>query len=376
MLESLKVAIAHDVLINRGGAERVAAVFSEMFPKAPIFTGAFHPEKTYRLFRDRDVRTTFLGALPHNERLVKFAFPAAIPAVESFDTGGYDLLLSSSTFLVKGIVAKPGTLHVAYLHNVFRLLWLKGSYGEGEKRRRKILDGLLMPLRLWDQEASKRPDVILTNSLVVRKRLRKYYRRDAQVMHPPVDLSAFEISPFQDDYFLLVSRLESYKRVDVAIRAFNDLGLRLVIVGDGSLGSELRALAGPTIEFLGVVTDDLLRELYPRARALIFPGEEDFGLVPIEAQASGRPVIAYGAGGALETVTPETGIFFSPQTPEALVAAVRRFEECEFNAETIRAHAMKYDKQHFMANMRRYLTSCLSLHATGDLLSAIPGPTA
>ncbi len=193
------------------------------------------------------------------------------------------------------------------------------------------------------------------------------------MIHPPVDLALFEPSGFQDDFFLLVSRLEPYKRVDIAVRAFNELGRRLLVVGDGSLRKDLEALAGRTVEFQGVVTDELLRELYSRARALVFPGEEDFGLVPIEAQASGRPVIAYGAGGVLETVTGDTGIFFSPQTPEALAAAVRAFEKRTFDPGTIRAHAMKFDRTHFIGKVRRYLEECLSRPVLEDRPPAAAG---
>ncbi|MFQ6103397.1 MAG: glycosyltransferase [Candidatus Glassbacteria bacterium] len=360
MLGSLKVALVHDVLINSGGAERVLSVFAEAFPEAPIFTGAYHPEKTFPLFRKRKIHTTFLQKLPHNERLIKYALPIGIAGVESFDFRGYDLVLSSSSFLVKGIVTPPQTCHICYMHNVFRLLWLKGAYVSGSRKRHTLLDSLLTPLRLWDFTASQRPDFIITNSKVTQKRIQKYYRREAEILHPPIDMSQFELSKFQDDYFLCVSRLEPYKRVDLAISAFNELGHRLIVVGDGSQRNELEKLAGGNIEFLGTVSDELLCELYPRTQALIFPGEEDFGIVPLEAQASGRPVIAYGAGGVLETATPDTGIFFSPQTSEALAGAVKEFETRSFDSERIREHARRFDKKSFINNLYAYMEKYFS----------------
>jgi glycosyltransferase involved in cell wall biosynthesis len=354
MLESLNVALAHDALINTGGAERVAAVFAEVFPEAPIFTAAYHPEHTFPIFSRREVRTTGLQRLPHRERLIKCALPLGITGIESFDFRGYDIVLSSSTFLVKGVITPPETWHVSYLHNVFRLLWMKGAYASGAGKR-GLLDSLLPPLRLWDLTASQRPDFILTNSRVTRERIRNYYRRDSTLLPPPVDLSAFHLSPSRDDYFLVVSRLEPYKRVDIAIGAFNRLGRRLVVVGEGSMRRELEKRAGRRTEILGTVTDELLCELYCNSQALVFPGEEDFGLVPLEAQASGRPVIAYGAGGVLETVTEETGVFFSPQTEDALITAVRDFEERIFEPERIRAHALGFDKRHFIERLMRVL---------------------
>jgi glycosyltransferase involved in cell wall biosynthesis len=370
---SLKIALAHDVLINTGGAERVAAVMAGAFPGAPIYTCAYHPEKTFPVFRERDVHTTFLQTLPHREKLVKLSFPFAVPAVESFDLRDFDLVLSSSTFLVKGILTPPGTCHVSYLHNVFRLLWSKNAYegGRGRRRRSRLLEGLLTPLRLWDFAASQRPDYLLTNSRVVRARIQKHYRRHAEVLHPPVDLSLFQVSPHQDDYFLVVSRLVPYKRIDIAVRAFNRLGRRLLVVGDGSERKGLARVAGKNIEFLGTVRDELLSELYAKAQAVVFPGEEDFGLVPLEALASGRPVIAYKAGGVLETLTGETGVLFSPQTPEALVRAVEEFERRAFVPAKLRAHAEQFGIEKFVYRLRARLESAYAVF-TGE--KQVPSP--
>jgi len=351
MLESLKVALVHDVLINTGGAERVVAAFSEVFPEAPIYTCAYHPERTFPIFREREIRAFLPSSLPQNERLVKWMLPLLILATETMDFRGFDLVLSSSTFLVKGILTPSETCHVSYIHNVFRLLWMKGTYGLGGT----VVQGVLLPLRLWDLAASRRPDFVITNSRVTMRRIRKYYRRKATVLHPPIDLSQYEISRYQDDYFLVVSRLEPYKRVDIAVEAFSRLGLRLVVVGEGSVGKMLRKKASRNVEFLGNVTDELLRELYSKAQAVVFPGEEDFGLVPLEAQASGRPVIAYGAGGVLETVTSYTGVFFRPQTSEALARAVEEFGRRTFDPDRIRAHASRFDKAKFAEDLRKHL---------------------
>lgn len=363
MLESLKIALAHDVLINSGGAERVAAAMAAAFPDAPLFTCAYHPERTFPVFRGRQIHTTFLQRLPHRERLVKLAFPLAVPAVESFDLRDFDLVLSSSTFLVKGILTSPGTCHVCYMHNVFRLLWMKNAYRGGRRRSGRRLESLLSPLRLWDFAASQRPDVLLTNSRVVQERIGKYYRRAARVLHPPIDLSLFHLSPHQDDYYLVVSRLEPYKRTDIAVRAFEDLGLRLLVVGEGSEKKTLARMAGRKIEFLGAVRDELLSELYANAQAIVFPGEEDFGLVPLEALASGRPVIAYRAGGVLETLSDDTGVLFAPQTPEALAAAVRECAERRFDPARLRAHAARFGIGTFVGKLKTELVGAYAAFA-------------
>lgn len=372
MLNSLNVAVAHDVLINSGGAERVTAIFAEAFPDAPIYTCAYHPEKTFPIFKEREIRTTFMQKFPHNEKLIKLAFPLCVAGIESFDFRGFDLVLSSSTFLVKGIITPPETCHVSLIHNVFRLLWLKGTYEKGGRRRNLLLDGLLTPIRLWDLAASQRPDYVLTNSEVTRRRIRKYYRREPSVFNPPVDFSVYQVSNVHDDYFLVVSRLEPYKRVDIAVDAFNRLGRRLVIVGDGSMRKELEKQANKNIEFLGVVTDELLSELYCKAQALIFPGEEDYGLVPIEAQASGRPVIAYRAGGVLETVNEDSSVLFSPQSSEALISAVREFDVRTFDPETIRSRALRFDKVTFIQRLRAHVEECFLDYSEGKGVSSQP----
>ena len=300
----MKVALVHDYLNQMGGAERVVLALHEIFPDAPIYTSIYDPQRVDPVFQKMDIRTSFMQKLPlvtkHHQPYLPF-YPFAM---ESLDLRGYDLVLSSSSAFAKGVITRPETMHICYCHTPMRWCWNYDEYVEREhlgKIARLALPFFITKLRSWDQTSSMRVDHFIANSPVVAERIQKYYRRDAVVIPPPVVAQRFTFDPETqvEDYFLIVSRLVPYKRIDLAIEACNKLQLPLVIIGSGRDLERLKKLAGPTVRFMGRLSDEDVLYYYAHCRALLFPGEEDFGITPLEAQASGRPVIAYGAGGAL-----------------------------------------------------------------------------
>ncbi len=358
----MKIALVHDYLNQYGGAERVLQVLCAMFPRAPIYTTVYDREATGGVFEGRVIRTSFLQNVPFVKRY-HHAFSFLMPlAVEQFDTSAFDVVLSVSHSFAKGIITKPHTRHVCYCLTPPRYLWDDAHKYVQEFRFPSVLKKLVPPflsyLRVWDREASLRPDRLIAISHFVRERVSKYYGRTADVIYPPIAVEKFHVSQETDDYFLMVGRLVSYKKFDMAIRAFNALRLPLKIVGDGIEQKHLRDIAEPNVEFLGLVDDQRLARLYARSRAVVFPQEEDFGLVPLEAMASGRPVIAYRGGGALETVLDGvTGLFFDEQTEESLAGALIRFRDEDFDPRVCRAHAEKFDVGMFREKMSHELSS-------------------
>ena len=375
----MKVALVHDYLNQYGGGERVLGTFCEMFPRAPIFTLLYDEKLTGRAFRDRRVFTSFLQKIPGAKRYHRW-LPMLMPlAVEQFDLSSFDLVISNSASFAKGIITKPQTRHISYCMTPTRFLWddshryLHDFRGVGTLRQSRWLNADIVPLlaplflnylRIWDQEASARVDQFVAISDFIKERIRKYYQRGSLVVHPPVDTAKFKISGHIEDYFLMVGRLVPYKRFDLAIRVFNELGWPLKIIGDGPEMNRLRRLAlrqaqgRPNIEFLGLVSDHLLPSYYSRAKAVIFPQEEDFGIVPVEAMASGRPVIAFRAGGSLETVKEgESGVFFNEQTTEALLKVLADFNHLDFDSQVIKARAVLFDKEIFKEKWREIIQS-------------------
>lgn len=359
-----KVALIHDFLVSYGGAERVFEELCEMYPEAPIYTLLALPQLVEERFKGREIRTSWLGRLPQfiqkRYRLFLPFFPAA---VESFDLREFDLVISSSGAWSKGIITRLDTTHVAYLHSPMRYAW---DYHEsylrelGARGRRSIFTRLLMSaLRIWDKQAAERPDVLLANSEFTRERIGKYYRRDAAVIYPPVSL--FDRYPAESvsekrDYFLVVSRLTRSKQVGAVIEAFNKLALPLVVAGTGPELKKLQKLAGQHIRFAGFVADEELAKLYRGARALIFPSEEDFGMVAAEALSFGTPVIALEYGGIKEIVSAgETGEFFHSAAPEIIAEGVRRFLEKEgtYDAEKMRFSASHFSKKSFQEGIEK-----------------------
>lgn len=353
-----KVALVHDFLVSYGGAERVFQDIAELYPEAPIYTLLSDPKLTEKHFPGRDIRTSWLGKLPRfiqkRYRLFLPFFPAA---VESLDLREFDLVISSSGAWSKGIITRLHTTHIAYLHSPMRYAWdYHESYLQelGARGRRSIFTRLLMSyLRIWDKQAAERPDVLLVNSEFTRERIKKYYRREAQVVYPGVSLS--EKTPKQvqggDEkrhHFLVVSRLTKSKRVEVAVEAFNKLKLPLVVVGAGPEEKRLKKIASGNIRFTGFVDDSELENLYRGARALIFPSEEDFGMVAVEALSFGVPVIGLDYGGLREIVVPgETGEFFHTSAPEIIAEGVRRFlqKEGTYDVTAMQESVKKFSKE-------------------------------
>jgi glycosyltransferase involved in cell wall biosynthesis len=350
------VALVHDYLNQYGGAERVLLALHRLFPAAPVFTSIYDRERMPAAFRALDIRTSFMQRLPGVLRRHQLYLPCYPLAFEGFDLTGYDLVVSSSSAWAKGVITPPATPHICYCHAPMRFAWSYHAYVERERiggPARRLLPLVMVALRLWDVAATARVDRFVANSRAVAARIAKYYRREATVIHPPVETGRFFIAPEVDDYYLIVQRLVPYKRLDLVIEAFNALRLPLKIVGGGRARADLERMAGPTIEFAGRLSDEELGRAYARCRAYIVPGEEDFAIAPVEAQAAGRPVVAFGAGGALETVVEgQTGVFFRQPTAAALAAAVRGLQAMPVRPELIRAHALTFDTAVFERRMR------------------------
>ena len=369
----MKVALVHDYLNQMGGAERVVLAFHEIFPDAPIYTSIYDPKRVDPAFQKMDIRTSFMQNFPlvtkHHQPYLPF-YPFAM---EKLDLRGYDLVLSSSSAFGKGVITKPETMHICYCHTPMRWCWNYDEYVEREqlgKVARSILPFMITGLRTWDQTSAMRVDYFIANSPAVAQRIQKYYRREAVIIPPPVEASCFVFDPTAqpEDYFLIVSRLIPYKRIDLAIEACNRLHLPLIIIGSGRDEGRLKKLAGPTIRFLGRLSDAEVLSYYTHCRAFLFPGEEDFGITPLEAQASGRPVIAYGAGGAPASVVDGvTGVFFHQQTVESLTDVLASFNQWAYDPQTIRNHALEFDMPRFHRRILQFIEAKLSEGKKQDL---------
>ena len=366
-LTGIKTALVHHWFLVYSGGERVCDALARILPHPDFFTLLCRPEVLPPSLLHGQVRTSFLQRLPaamKYYRYYAFFYPLA---VEQWDLGAYDLVVSSDPSAVKGVLTRPETCHVCYCHSPMRYIWnMYNDYLPPKGRVKRAVFALLAHyLRMWDFAASARVDYFIANSNHVRRRIWKYYRREAQVIYPPCDVERFRVSDRVDDYYLLVTRLVGYKRTDLAVEAFTRSKKRLVIIGEGPDESRLKTMAGPNIEFIGWQNDRDLAEYYSHCRALIFPGEEDFGIVPVEAQASGRPVVAFGRGGALETIRDGvSGFFFQRQTPEDLNDAIDHLEQNQdsLDPETIRRHALRFGGERFREEAAAYLIKCLAEH--------------
>ena len=362
----MKVALVHDYLNQMGGAERVVIAFHQMFPNAPIYTSIYDPQRVDPVFQEMDIRTSFMQKFPLVTRHHQPYLPFYPFAMESLDLRDYDLVLSSSSAFGKGVITRPETMHICYCHTPMRWCWNYREYVEREQlggMARHVLPFLITGLRVWDQVSAMRVDHFIANSPVVAARIQKYYRRDAVVIPPPVEVSRFSFDPAieREDYFLIISRLVPYKRIDLAIEACNRLHLPLVIVGAGRDMERLKRMAGPTIRFLGRLSDEEVVHYYARCRAFLFPGEEDFGITLLEAQACGRPVIAYGSGGSLASVVEGiTGEFFYEQTVDSLATVLASFEERRYEPQTIRNHALEFDTSRFHRRILQFIGAKMS----------------
>jgi glycosyltransferase involved in cell wall biosynthesis len=370
-LSNLRVAIVHYWFVGRAGGERVVEALAEMFPQADLFALVANRETLAPILQNRKLQTSFLQRVPGARKFHRhFLFLQAI-ALEQFDLSDYDLVISSESGPAKGVITSSKTCHVCYCHSPMRYIWeMYPQY----RRGMNPLVGAIFSLaahymRLWDYASAGRVDYFVANSQFVASRIRKYYGRDSRVIYPPVETSAGNTNTAPSDYYLAVGRLVDYKRFDLAVSACTELGRRLRVIGDGPQYKTLRRMAGPTVEFLGKVSDLELRENLAGCRAMLFPGEEDFGIVPVEAQSFGRPVIAYASGGALETVrgslpdepTVEnpTGVFFARQSSSSLVKAILHFESKrdEFCPQNIREHSLQFDSaifKHRIADFIRF----------------------
>ena len=365
-LQGLRVAIVHDWLNQAGGAEVVLRALKSMFPNAPVYTSIYWPDAVPDM-RGWDIRVSFMDRLPGVHRHHQPYLPLYPLAFERFDLRDYDLVLSNKSGFCHGVITPPETRHLCYCLTPTRYLWQTEAYLRREQVGALGRAGLrlVLPwLRRWDRRAAReRVDAFAAISREIQARIRRFYGRDAVVIYPPVDVRRFQPSRNGiGDYFLVLSRLVPYKRLDLAIQAFNKLGLPLVVIGDGRDRPHLEAMAGPNIRFLGRQPDHVVREYLAHCQALVFPGYEDFGLTPVEAQAAGRPVIAYAAGGALDTVIDGvTGTFFHEQTSEALAEAVARFDARRFDPCVIREHARRFDLSHFQQRLRVWVAEhCLT----------------
>jgi len=376
ILRDLRVALVHYWLVRRRGGERVLEALAEMFPQADIFTLVMDPGSRPESLLDHRVCTSFLQHIPGICRHYQKFLPLFPLALESFDLSGYDLVISSESGPAKGIITGARTCHICYCHTPMRYLW--EMYSDYQKNAaggtlgRTFYSLVSHYLRLWDYATAARVDYFVANSQHVAGRIWKTYRRPADVIYPPVSLEEYGVSDQPEDFYLVVGQLIRYKRVDLAIAACNQLGRKLVVIGEGEEFRRLERMAGPTVTFLGWQLGPVLRDHYRRCRALLFPGEEDFGITAIEAQASGRPVIALGRGGALESVrgyftgersscSDPTGIFFEEPSVESLSAAMMDFEENEdrFSAVKIQAHARRFSTERFKTEMEGFLATKL-----------------
>jgi glycosyltransferase involved in cell wall biosynthesis len=373
-MNNRRMAFVHDALVYRGGAERVVACLLQRWAEVPVFTSAYLPDSTYERFRTARVVTSPLQRLAVSPHVVmRWVFPFMVPAFRSFDFGGYDVVLSSAAHAAKVIRVPPGTVHLCYCYTPLRLAWRPGDYlpPGANPARRVLIKSVAAMLRRWDYKVAQRVHHFATTCENVRRRIEACYGRRATVIPAPVDADHFHVRSSPEGYYLLVSRLNAYKRVDVAIQAFENLGLPLRIVGEGPARQSLQGMVtSDRVRFLGRVSDAELLRLYAGCEALVFPQEEDYGLTPLEAQASGRPVVAYAAGGALETVVDgETGVLFGSQTPDALADAVGRARRIPFDPHHIRAHARRFGVEPFCDRVQSFIDSC----ATAAAVRTSPG---
>jgi len=356
-----------------GGAERVAEAMHDSFPSAPMFTTVALPKGLPGGLRTADIRTSPMQHLPSLERRFRHYFMLYPFAIENFDLSEYDLIFSSSSGYAKGVRRRRNAIHVCYCHTPMRWVWRYDDYVAREGfggTVRAALPSLLWGLRKWDLRASRQPNYYIANSHLVAKRIKKIYGREAFVIPPPIDVQRFEMANEVGDYYLVLSRLMSYKRIDLAIEACKRANRRLIVIGDGPDRARLEKLGDDRIEFLGRQPDAIVNYYAARCRALLFPGEEDFGMVPLEVNAAGRPVIAYRAGGAIETVVEGvTGVFFDQQNSLSLAEAIEEFEGLKWRQESLRHHAEKFDRTVFAFRVLQFLGSVAPASCADELLT-------
>ncbi|MDJ0742769.1 MAG: glycosyltransferase [Xenococcaceae cyanobacterium MO_167.B27] len=355
----MKVALVHDYLTQKGGAERVFRLLCRHFPDADIYTSLYYPENTINL-EHRRVNTTFLQKIPGSHHYFRLFAPLYYPAFRSLNFQEYDLIISSSSSFAKGVRKRPGAMHICFCHNVTRFLWDTDTYLEENTSYKKfspLINPVLEYLREADLTYAQEPDLYIANSSTVAKRIEKTYKRKALVINYPIETNKFMFSAQKEDFYVMSSRFISYKRIDLAVEAFNWLGWPLVIIGDGPERKQIESRALENVKFLGYVDDQWRTHLMAKAQAVIVTALEDYGLVPIEANASGTPVIAYGAGGVLDTqISGKTGILFKPQSPEALHTALIEAKATDWDYHQIRHHAVSnFSESIFFQQVRQII---------------------
>jgi glycosyltransferase involved in cell wall biosynthesis len=358
-LKIMKLAVVHDYFTQLGGAEKVAEELYNMLPHADLFATVALPDKMPGTLRGVPVTTSWMQHLPMMRKLYRLYFPLYPFAVSSLDLSHYDLIVSSSSGYVKGVRVSADAIHVCYCHTPMRWVWNYDNYSSRESFSggiRAILPAIIQALRSWDEAAARQPDHFVANSKAVADRIKRAYGRSAEVIFPPIDIHRFRLSSEQDDYYVVLARLVPYKRIDLAVKACTLLNRKLVVIGTGTALEELKKDAGPSINFVGRASDEEVEYYVSRCQALIFPGEEDFGMAPLEVAAAGRPTIAYRAGGAIETVVEDvTGAFFDEQTTECLAEAIVGFEKRQWPSDVIRRHAEGFSTEAFQERFRSFL---------------------
>lgn len=361
----MRVAIVHDALTQYGGAERVLEQIKTIYPDATVMVAIHDPARVPASYREWNIRTSWLDRVPLSRRKHRLMLPLYPQAVESFDLQGYDLVVSSSYGFAHGVLTSPGTCHVNYCHSPARFLWDYHRYADRERFSpliRAALSPQLTRLRQWDRMAAERPDAWVSTSRLVRDRIRKFYGKDSAIIPPSIDVNRFDVGAGTGGYYLMLMRLVGWKRPDIVVEACTRMNLPLVVAGEGRDSRYLRGIAGPTVRFVGRVNDEQMRPLYRDCKAFILPAEEDFGITPLEAMASGRPVIAYDRGGVRDTVLPGiTGTLFAEQTAEELMAVLTAFDDHAFDPQRIRGHAESYDNLVFRMRFERFVESQMAL---------------
>jgi glycosyltransferase involved in cell wall biosynthesis len=369
MDSEIKVAIVHDWLTGMRGGEKVLEVLCELYPEATLFTLLYNKSSLSATIEKMSIKTSFIDLMPLKKEKYRNYLPLFPRAIESFDFSEFDLIISTSHCVAKGAMRRPGALHICYCHTPMRYVWeMYDEYFGKEKAgilTRLAMSYFVSGLRRWDVNSSSRVDYFIANSYNVAKRIKEYYNRASDVIYPPVDTSLFSLNESKGSYYLIVSALVPYKKVEIAVQAFNQTGKELLIVGSGPESKRLQSMAKRNIKFLGWRNDAELSQLYGGCRALIFPGVEDFGIVPLEAMSSGKPVIAFGQGGALETVATEagntTGIFFSKQTASCINEAIEDSEKINYNPDIIRKHALTFDRSIFKERIKSFIDEKMNL---------------
>ena len=354
----MRTAIVHYWLVKMRGGEKVLELLCDIFPEADVFTLVYDQASVSAKISRHKITTSFIQKLPLGRKKYRQYLPLHPLAIEQFNLSNYDLVISSESGIAKGVILPPTTCHICYCHSPMRYLWnMYHEYRQTLSTSKRILWAVVSNyMRQWDYVNSQRVNYFIANSRNTQSRIKKYYSRESQVIYPPVDFSRFRTNP-SEHFYLLLGQLEHYKKADLAIRAFNRSRKKLVVIGDGPQKKQLAGIAGPTVTLLGQQSDEQVVDYFSKCKAFIFPGEEDFGITPLEAMASGKPVIAYGRGGALETVVDgKTGVFFHEPTEASLIDAVEKAESIDWNANQIREHSRQFDTGIAKKRLERFIT--------------------